>query len=158
MGKTRLEDINNMRPAEREMAQIKCLKEAFIVNRKFMSVKEMSEYLKNKGFVKGSSEKTIYRRILPQLEKFDIKKQKHNRFYDSKSPGIKYEHKLKNYLTAGIISRKHILWCIKTISELIKTEPLKTQKLVASFLDFQRDFLKKNEDDIFYYKTSGLKK
>lgn len=150
MEKTRLEDINNMRPAEREMAQIKCLKEAFIVNRKFMSVKEMSEYLKNKGFVKGSSEKTIYRRILPQLEKLSVKK--HHGIYDSKKSGIKYGYDPREWRTR-LISRKQILWCVKTISELVRTESLKTQNLIDNFLDYQRDLLDKSDESIFYYNA-----
>lgn len=150
MKKERLAEINDMRPAEREAAQLECLKEAIIAQRRAMSIKEMSTYLKSKGFENGSSEKTIYRRILPQLEKLSVKK--HHGIYDSKKSGIKYGYDPREWRTR-LISRKQILWCVKTISELVRTESLKTQNLIDNFLDYQRDLLDKSDESIFYYNA-----
>lgn len=139
MEKKSIKDKNNMRPLEREKAQIECLKEMIIVENKPLSVRQMAVLLKRNGFTKGCSEKTIYRRILPELEKHGIEK----------CFGTKYGYSAR--YGKKTISRKQILWCVNTISELVRTEPLKTQKLVGNFLSYQRDLLNKSEDDVFTY-------
>lgn len=78
-----MKEISEMSHKEKVEEQIKCLKRAFVIEKKQMTVKEMSEYLKSKGFAKGSSEKTIYRRIIPKL-KWDMDgfKKKRNYYYN----------------------------------------------------------------------------
>ena len=147
--KKTIEEINNMRPLEREKAQIECLKETIIVEDTPLSVRQMAVLLKRNGFINGCSEKTIYRRILPELEKHDI----------VKCSGTKYGYSAR--YSEKTISRKQILWCVNTISELVRTEPLKTQKLVGNFLSYQLDLLNKSEDEVFTYRipyTSYLRR
>ena len=71
----------HIRQSEKESGQLECLKTVFIEDRRQLTIEEISEVLMQSGFSKGSSVKTIYRRIIPELEKLNIKKGVGGKYY-----------------------------------------------------------------------------
>ena len=154
MEKRKFEEINNMRPAEREKAQFECIKNALIVEKKSMTVKDMSDYLRKKGFKKAASEKTIYRRVLPELrDVYGIVKKRNLYFYD-KTIAIENERAnraMYNLPHENIITNEEIIKSIQIIFELAKIEKPNEQLLLKNFLDFCTNLALKNEKSYFFY-------
>ncbi len=153
-----MKEISEMSHKEKVEEQIKCLKRAFVIEKKQMTVKEMSEYLKSKGFAKGSSEKTIYRRIIPKLEwDMDGFKKKRNYYYYNEIVAL-YNNILfccggKKTGRKTVITKEEIEEGIKTIQRLSLTKLISQdeRKLIKKFLDFVKAQVKSNIEDCFVY-------
>lgn len=77
-----IENKPPMRQVDKEKGQMECLMNAFKRDRKHLSLEEMSDLLIRSGYPKGSSVKTIYKRIKPLLEAQDkIKKDSDGKYY-----------------------------------------------------------------------------
>ena len=70
-----------MRQAEKEKGQMQCLLYALRREQKRLTVEEMSDLLIRRGFPKGSSVKTIYKRIIKELAEYNIKKGSDGKYY-----------------------------------------------------------------------------
>ena len=70
-----------MRQAEKEKGQMQCLLYALRREQKRLTVEEMSDLLIRSGFPKGSSVKTIYKRIIKELAEYNIKKGSDGKYY-----------------------------------------------------------------------------
>ena len=142
MNKKDIEKINKMSQAEKEKAQLDCLKDAFLKKRKRMTVKEMSAYLKTMGFSKGASEKTIYRRIIPKLEQFDIEKEYAN---------YKRIKKYRLEENRGVIGHDQIMYSIKILSGFLKNLNPVDKKIVSQFLEYEKSVHQDNSEALVYY-------
>lgn len=157
MNKRYVEEASNMSNYERYREQIKCLKKALFIEKKFMTIKDMSDCLKEAGFKNGTSEKTIYRRIMPDLKFEDgITKKGKYWFYDetvmeplemSNKTGKKTIPIKRTMLT------KDEAWaCIKMIEKFVETEKNpEARELLKKFTKFSRSLIYKNENSYFLY-------
>ncbi len=97
------------RQVEKENGQISCLLNAFVQKNKHLSINEMSSLLERSGFSRGSSVKTIYRRIIPELKKYSIKKDEDDKYYyDFSEDEIDRRQKLEvlNFLKSLLENQK----------------------------------------------------
>lgn len=70
-----------LRQAEKEEGQLDCLLDLLRHDRQHLSLEEMSQALIEEGFSKGSSVKTIYRRMLPDLKRRGAIKDDDGKYY-----------------------------------------------------------------------------
>lgn len=70
-----------MRQVEKERGQMQCLLYALRRDQKRLTVEDMSDLLIRSGFSKGSSVKTIYKRIIKELAEYNIKKGSDGKYY-----------------------------------------------------------------------------
>lgn len=137
-----------MRQAEKENGQLTYLRGALVGIKNHMSLEQMSQYLIRLGFKRGSSVKTIYRRILPELLSEGLIKDEEGKFY-FQEPEEEAEEKM--------ITQSEMTQCIDALSSLtkyIKDDVLRDK--VNNFLDYEKQsanylsYLKK--ENRFYYK------
>ena len=115
-----LKTDSSMRQIDKEKGQVELLKKLIVRDKKKLSIQEMSEILINEGYTKGSSVKTIYRRILPEITKFgNIKKGADGRYYFDEN-----NSRLRNYkeITADIAEKVSLsITSINIISSFLET-------------------------------------
>ncbi len=136
-----------MRQSEKEASQLSYLRGALSGGKEHMSLEQMSQYLIRLGFARGSSVKTIYRRILPELLEEGLLKDEENKYY----------FELPDDSDKKVITEKEMTECIDALSSLVKyiKDDILRQK-VNAFLDYERyhvsDHAYLRKENRFYYK------
>lgn len=132
----------HIRQSEKESGQLECLKTVFIEDRRQLTIEEISEVLMQSGFSKGSSVKTIYRRIIPELEKLNIKKGIGGKYYyDPNTDKIIAYSRMIEAREINSHDKIESLTIISNFLETIKDSPV---------YEKAKDFLEKEKDKLDY--------
>ena len=134
-----------MRQVEKENGQIQCLLNALKREHQHLTIEEMSELLIRSGFTKGSSVKTIYRRIRSEFPKYDIKMGTDGKYYydDSFDEQRKINKAFeKNEL--GKIEIKESITILSNFLETIKDSPVYDK--AATFIENEKKKIKQTNN------------
>lgn len=115
------QDKEKMHQVEKEDGQMKCLLDIMRRENKHLSIEEMSELLIKSGFTVGSSIKTIYRRILPELIDRGALKDENNKYY---IPEYKRNPEFEKRAAEDMTNRMETVSIISNFLEILKDSPV----------------------------------
>lgn len=136
-----IENKPPMRQVDKEKGQMECLMNAFKRDRKHLSLEEMSDLLIRSGYPKGSSVKTIYKRIKPLLEAQDkIKKDSDGKFYyEINEEEIRFAKERMSNIEARVQNYIESVNILSNFLETIKDSPVYEQ--AKKFVEFEKENL-----------------
>ncbi len=115
------EDKEGLRQVDKEEGQLKCLLDLLRYERKHLSLEDMSQTLINAGFTVGSSVKTIYRRILPELQKRGAIKDDEKKYY---IPEYRRDQELEIRMTQKMEDQMETASIISNFLDTLKDTPV----------------------------------
>lgn len=151
-----LEIDKKSRPAENEKEQIDFLKKLLIREKKRLTIKEMSEALKEEGLGKGASVQNLYRHIRPTLlEKEWIKKGADGKYYFDENNGrIKSFREVFPRIETRVQQSIESINIISNFLETIKDSPVYEQ--AKEFIEFEKkNFTRGRQNDIKNQNSSS---
>lgn len=150
-----IENKPPMRQVDKEKGQMECLMNAFKRDKKHLSLEEMSDLLIRSGYPKGSSVKTIYKRIKPLLEAQDkIKKDSDGKYYyEINEEEIRFAKERMSNIEARVQSYIESVNILSNFLETIKDSPVYEQ--AKNFIEFEKQGLLRGRKKIKNQKSSS---
>ena len=105
-----IQQEEHKRQVEKERGQLQCLINALKWEKQRLTLEEMSNLLKRSGYSVGSSVKTIYRRILEEFPKYNIKKGSDGKYYYDNSYEEQENNKLTSYTADATANFSRVLF------------------------------------------------
>ena len=115
------DDKTGLHQSEKEDGQIKCLLSLLRNEEKHLSIEEMSQALVNSGYVVGSSVKTIYRRLLPDLMNYGAVKDDSGKYY---IPSYKRNSEFEKKLEMNMTEKIEVISMLSNFLETLKDSPV----------------------------------
>lgn len=139
------EDKEGLRQVDKEDGQMRCLLGLLRDEGKHLSLEEMSQRLINSGFTVGSSVKTIYRRILPELLQRGAVKDDEKRYY---IPEYRRDSRLEEQMNKKMEERMETVSIISNFLDTLKDTPVyeKAKEYIDRDYRFSRHRINRKEE------------